>query len=702
MTEKRNVFKAAVLLLVFTFIGALHVEAQDAKALFDRYQAVYKSYREAVDSQADQQTVRQLAAELQSACKDYYNSIGVTASFNSDDAAEPVLTNVRNGDTNTTVAPGARRSTTRVRPVKSELQKKFDEIVLALSAPDRSSKFAEIKKQLEDFIAGCSDQALLKEATFQLADLVFDHTGSLAQSQNILLNYARTTRDTENRRQAMARIKVLQQKSVVAKKREEFRQVQQAATSNWGKYSATSWLALPVKLVSLGSYTVKNIQRRAKASELEKALAVFDLAVLDTYPAGSADALTRSRLIPLNRVRLLANGRTSFHYRFEYARRAQSSLYVQTLLFQDDETGNILTDIMCERAQNGVDVRLILDDFFSFGKKGGVIQRLRNAGVKVLINNPILKNVVKANFRSHQKLFVIDETIAIVGGMNIGDEYAKGEITEYGWRDTDVEVQGPVVRNILDLFERNWEDLTLKKWNETGELSKYKNAKEDVTAFKGLKNIDKLIRGPIPVYFAVPPLVEGVNARFVTTSPISDKDDNILDLFEIYLNRSRQEVVFQSAYFIPTDRLVTAIEDAVLRGVEVKIITNSIESNNHPSGGWAGRESYEKVLRAGARIFEWQGAQTLHSKVSLFDSFAVTLGAYNVNSRSHSSDSEDVIAFEDFRVARVFKQMLNKDFARCREITLDEVQGWNRDFMKKMRMEFFNLFKIFLRNLLIT
>ncbi len=690
MTEKTNRFKALAFLLVFAFAGILSVAAQDAKALFDRYQAVYKSYREAVDNRADQQTIRQLAADLQVACKDYYNSIGVTASFNSEESAEPVLTDVR-GDTDTSKPDRVRVA--RVRPVKSEHQKKFDAIILALSTPDRNSKFAAIKKQLEDFIASCPDQALVEEATFKLADFVFDCTGSFAQAQTILLNHARTTRNPESRRQAMARIKMLQQKSVVAKKREEFRQVQQAATSTWGRYSTTSWLAIPVKLFSLGSYTVKNVQRRVKANELERALVAFDAAVLDTYQAGSADALTRSRLVPLNRVRLLANGRTSFHYRFEYARRAQSSLYVQTLLFQDDETGHTLTDIMCERAQSGVDVRLILDDFFSFGKKDGVIQRLRNAGVKVLINNPILKNVVKANFRSHQKLFVIDETIAIVGGMNIGDEYAKGEITEYGWRDTDVEVQGPVVREILELFERNWEDLTLKKWNETGELSKYKKAKGDVTAFKGLKNVDKLIRGPIPVYFAVPPVVESADARFVTTSPISDKDDNILDLFEIYLNRSRQQVVFQSAYFIPTDRLVTAIEDAVLRGVEVKIITNSIESNNHPSGGWAGRESYEKVLRAGARIFEWQGAQTLHSKVSLFDSFAVTLGAYNVNSRSHSSDSEDVIAFEDFRVARVFKQMLDKDFARCREISLEEVQSWNRDFMKKMRMEFFNLFK---------
>lgn len=128
-------------------------------------------------------------------------------------------------------------------------------------------------------------------------------------------------------------------------------------------------------------------------------------------------------------------------------------------------------------------------------------------------------------------------------------------------------------------------------------------------------------------------------------------------------------------------------------GVEVKIITNSIESNNHPSGGWAGRYAYERVLNVGARIFEWRGAQTLHSKVSLFDDFAVTLGAYNVNSRSHTSDSEDIVALEDYRLAKVFKVMLEKDLSRCNEITLQDFESWDKSFMKKSKMEFFNMFK---------
>jgi len=676
----KNKNKYLFLIFILFFASAVFA-GEDVKTLFDRYQALYSRYREAISAQADPQAVSSILVELQAASKAYYKSIGKLAYYSDPDSAVPSVIDIKSADA------------TGQTGQKSTLQRQYDGIVAEMSLPSSDLNYDKIRAMLEDFITNCTDEKLKKEAYLNLADVVYQQTKSLSQTQTVLLNYARTVQNSEYRRQAMATIRVYKKLSVVDQKRKEYQEIVDSTVNKYGKFAKTSWFAFPVKLVNFGSYGINNIKRIAKARELDKALEEYNVAVLDTYEPGSTEALTRSKLVPLNKIKLLANGRSSFARRLALGQSAQSSLYLQTLLFNDDEIGNALTDVMCERAEAGVDVRLILDDAFSFGKKDGCIQRLKNAGVKVLINNPILKNLLKANFRSHQKLFIVDETYAVVGGMNIGDEYAKGEIEEYGWRDTDVEVQGPLVRSILDLFEQNWEDLTLKKWNEVGDYAKKKEAHEKVNSFKPLKNVDKLIRGPIPVYFEEPPVFEDVNARFITTFPVDDKDDNVLDLFEIYLNMAEKEAIFESAYFIPTDRLVKAIADAVARGVEVKIITNSIESNNHPSGGWAGRYAYERVLNVGARIFEWRGAQTLHSKVSLFDDFAVTLGAYNVNSRSHTSDSEDIVALEDYRLAKVFKVMLEKDLSRCKEITLQDFASWDKSLMKKSKMEFFNMFK---------
>ncbi|MDD3001824.1 MAG: phosphatidylserine/phosphatidylglycerophosphate/cardiolipin synthase family protein [Candidatus Riflebacteria bacterium] len=667
------------LFLIFILFFASSVFAgEDVKTLFDRYQALYSRYREAISVQADSETVSSILVELQAASKAYYKSIGKLAYYADPDSPVPSVIDIQSPD-----ATGQ----------KSSLQRQYDGIVAEMSLPTRDINYDKIEAMIEDFITNCTDEKLKKDAYLKLAEVIYQKTKNLSQTQTVLLNYARSVQNPEYRRQAMATIRVYKKLSVVEQKRKEYQEVVDATVNKFGKFAKTSWLAFPVKLVNFGSYGINNIKRIAKARELDKALEEYNAAVLDTYEPGSTEALTRSKLVPLNKIKLMANGRSSFARRFELGQSAQSSLYLQTLLFNDDETGNALTDIMCERAQAGVDVRLILDDAFSFGNKDGCIQRMKNAGVKVLINNPILKNVLKANFRSHQKLFIVDDSFAVVGGMNIGDEYAKGEIEEYGWRDTDIEVQGPLVRSILDLFEQNWEDLTLKKWNEVGDYAKKKEAHQKINSFKKLKNVDKLIRGAIPVYFDEAPEFEDVNARFITTFPIDEKDDNVLDMFEIYMNMAEKEVIFESAYFIPTDRLVKAIAEAVARGVEVKVITNSIESNNHPSGGWAGRYAYERVLNVGARIFEWRGAQTLHSKVSLFDDFAVTLGAYNVNSRSHTSDSEDIVALEDYRLAKVFKVMLEKDLSRCNEITLADFASWDKAFMKKAKMEFFNMFK---------
>ncbi|HPT47260.1 MAG TPA: hypothetical protein PLM07_15370 [Candidatus Rifleibacterium sp.] len=192
--KKLTGIRAAILLLAFVFAAVFTGQAasDDAKALFDRYQAVYKNYREAVDSRADAQTIKDLAAELQDACQAYYNSIGMTASFKSDDSTDPVLDGSTRSKSET---ENSRGGVATPRKVKSAEQKKYDALILALSAADRSNRLDSLQKQLEAFIAGCRDENLLKEATFQLADLVLERTSSLTMAQDVLLKYAKNTRN---------------------------------------------------------------------------------------------------------------------------------------------------------------------------------------------------------------------------------------------------------------------------------------------------------------------------------------------------------------------------------------------------------------------------------------------------------------------------------------------------------------------------
>ncbi|HEY9069770.1 MAG TPA: phosphatidylserine/phosphatidylglycerophosphate/cardiolipin synthase family protein [Candidatus Ozemobacteraceae bacterium] len=667
----------------------------DVQAAHDRYVAIYKEYSESVRQNSATEKVEKLAAELRSAQAEYERAVrgGSTA-----DAAMIPSSNVissTGGDLSSTEESSSDQDSdttgTSKRRLSSERQA-FENLLVKLYGPERKSNPAGLLTQLRSFIKGVFESRLKVEATWELAELLMESTGSVVEAKKTLNELAATTRDPEIRRQAAARVKQYDLETRIGTQRKAFDAKRLASISAWTATSKTSWLAFPVKAARWTKWLVTDGGRRIEAHKLRQLLDEYETVVADTFEKGTIDEKTASRLIPANTITMLVNGRSSFTKRFELVGAAKSSICIQTLLWNDDEIGNKMADLLIGRVKDGVDVRVIVDDAFAFTRRKGIIRRMQNGGVRVLINNPLLRNTLKANFRSHQKMLIVDEGVAIVGGMNMATEYAKGEIEEYGWRDTDVMVTGPVVDEIGELFENNWERLVIDERAETGApgVAEVKDKDEKLPI---LPDRSKLIPGPLPVYFEEPPVFENVRVRFLKTFPARSDDDDILDLFIEYMNRSSGEVIFESAYFIPTPTLKNAIVAACRRGVKVKILTNSVESNNHPQAGIAGRANYEDVMKAGAEIYEWRGAQTLHSKVSWFDGMAATVGAYNVNSRSHACDSEDVLSIEDRRVARSFEIVLRRDLSRARKVTAEDLEAWRDTFKERAVMDIYNLFK---------
>ena len=666
----------------------------DLVAAHARYVAIYAEYTEAVRQKASQDRIERLAAELKTAQAAYEKAVrggSVTTTSSplpSVIEPEPALETTQDADavdqTDTVSASAPRRLTAE--------RQAFENLLVKMYGPERKSNPTGLVEQLKKFISGVFEPQLKVDATWELAELLMESTGSAEAAKKPLADLAASTRTPEIRRQALARMKQYTLESKIETQRKTFETKRIATIAAWQATAKTSWLAFPVKGARWTKWLVANAGRRIEGVRLRKLLDEYDAVVADTFEKGSIDEKTASRLIPANTVTMLVNGRSSFAKRFELVAAAKSDICIQTLLWNDDEIGNKMADLLIERVKNGVDVRVIVDDAFAFPRRKGIIRRMQNGGVQVLINNPLLRNTLKANYRSHQKMLIVDEGVAIVGGMNMASEYAKGEIEEYGWRDTDVMVTGPVVDEICELFENNWERLVIDERAETG-APKIAEVKDKEEKLPILPNRAQLIPGPLPIYFDEPPVFENVRVRFLKTFPTRSDDDDILDLFIEYMNGSTREVIFESAYFIPTPALKNAIVATCRRGVKVKILTNSVESNNHPQAGIAGRANYEDVMKAGAEIYEWRGAQTLHSKVSWFDGKAATVGAYNVNSRSHACDSEDVLSLEDRRVARAFEIVLRRDLARARKVTPADLEAWRDTFRERAVMDIYNLFK---------
>ncbi|RCK77874.1 MAG: Cardiolipin synthetase [Candidatus Ozemobacter sibiricus] len=667
---------------------ALTISAADLANLQRDWLARQEAYRRAVAEQREAAEIKRLAADLQRSWSAYRAALR-EAGGQTDLPESAVALTVETPDR--LIAPSGTPSSPSSASVSQAEAQAFDALIARLYEPGRSKDVAARQALVKQYLATCRNPYFRMQATFELAALLAETPRGTEEAVKVLAEYARVAPTREAARLATARIAAIRQEAKVNACRQTFAAASAKAGQAWQTYARTSWLAIPAKLARLATYVAENHHRRTAARALRAELDRYDALAQETYPRHSLDQMTRSRLIPSNEITLLVNGRHAFAARHALIRQARERIWLQTLLFYNDETGNRLADLLIAKAREGLDVRVVADDAFAFTRKSSIFRKLQNGGVKVLINNPLLAYPLRANFRSHQKCLVIDEEAAIVGGMNIANEYANGEITEWGWRDTDVLVRGPAVYEIAEMFSRNWERLETEiRWEKGAPAPVTPKDKREKLPI--LPRREKLIPGPLPRYFEEPPSFANVRVRFITTAPIIDKDDNILDLFTSYMKASRREVIFETAYFIPTPALREAIVAACKRGVKVKILTNSVESNNHPNAGYAGRANYEAVMQAGAEIYEWQGAQTLHSKVSWFDGLAVTVGAYNVNSRSHALDSEDVLAIEDRRVAALMRKVLERDLARARRITPADLEAWRNDLATRVKTDFFSLF----------
>ena len=325
-----------------------------------------------------------------------------------------------------------------------------------------------------------------------------------------------------------------------------------------------------------------------------------------------------------NRSQLLFDGVESFEARKRLILSATDSVYLQTFIFDDDATGWETARLLAQRAQEGLDVRVIFDGFGSNRADNEIFEFMRASGVKVEEYGDPLRQFWDLNDRWHEKHLIVDNQIAIEGGMNIANEYAlggsgklvfsRGPEAEMGWRDLDVQVEGPVVADIAQGFYKNWEELT-------GNAER--RAPVDATVMERFE--------------------DGSQVRFVQHRPDEDGDQNTKALYLQAIRSATDSIVIENAYFLPPAELRNALINAANRGVTVKIMTNSRETNDMGPVSDASRYYYDDLVEAGAQVFEKQDA-TLHSKTMTVDSKFSIIGSVNLNGRSQWRDSESVVA----------------------------------------------------------
>jgi phosphatidylserine/phosphatidylglycerophosphate/cardiolipin synthase-like enzyme len=412
-----------------------------------------------------------------------------------------------------------------------------------------------------------------------------------------------------------------------------------------------------------------------------------------------------------NRARLLINGEAAFLERLRLIDEAERSIVVQALIFKADSSGGAIADrlIARKRERPDIDIRVIVDAYANIQDYDAQMLyfELIDAGIDVQgyepfylewINEIDTRDWAAGHKRYHEKYLVVDGERAIVGGMNIGDEYARvGRDPALIWRDQDVYLEGPVVSDIARAFDENYRSFRQIQARRPSivEPDRYWEAWRQV--HPGLRRAVTASLGRDRTWRAAPraaldrdalrsrrvesPLHDEVAVRFVRSRPRLG-ERWIDEAYRREIDRARSSIVIANAYLIPTPGIRQALIDAARRGVAITLITNSRETNDIPMINDAGRLHYRALMDASIAIYEWHaerhGEGTIHAKLAVFDEAVAIVGSYNLDPRSLALNSEDVVVIDDARIASELHQRVTEvDLRMAERVTAAQATAWS-------------------------
>ncbi len=380
------------------------------------------------------------------------------------------------------------------------------------------------------------------------------------------------------------------------------------------------------------------------AHDLRARLEPFHVAPPEIREPGDLLAVERLVHLPMtrgNHVELLINGDKTFEAMLDEISRAERYLLLQYYILRDDEIGRRVRDALIERARAGVAVRVLYDEIGSHELPDRYVEQLRAAGVIVsgFRTTRGIWNRFQLNFRNHRKIFIRDGRIAIVGGMNIGDEYCGKHPRLTPWRDTNVWIEGPAVQCVQLAFVEDW--------------------------FWATDESPDLDWEPQPSPRANLPVL------ILPTGP-TDLLETCSLLFTHAIHSARERVWIASPYFVPDARVIGALQLAALRGVDTRVIVSG-KLNDARVAELAALPVLAEVAQAGVRVYRYE-CGCLHEKVFLIDQVGSAVGTANLDNRSERLNFEITALVADGEFAAKTAAMLERDMSDSREKTLEELR----------------------------
>jgi len=307
-----------------------------------------------------------------------------------------------------------------------------------------------------------------------------------------------------------------------------------------------------------------------------------------------------------NQVSILHQGDEAYQAVLGLIEEARDHIHAQFFILDVDPIGKRFIHALAARAKAGVQVRLLLDAVGSWRALRRLIRPLQRAGGEVAEFLPALPLHRKwsAHLRNHRKLLITDGRTAFCGGMNIGKKYMGPRAETYQWRDTGAVIRGPAVRDLQVIFLDDWAFAT-DEAGPAGQLFPSLPPFADRSPQEGTLQV--VASGPDR---ALRPIYQGVFTAFTSAA---------------------RRIWIATPYFVPDDAIGTSLENAALRGIDVRLIVP--EKSDLRMVWLAGRSYFDDLMLAGVKIYLYRPTN-LHSKVLVIDDDVGVVGSSNVDIRS--------------------------------------------------------------------
>jgi cardiolipin synthase len=342
-----------------------------------------------------------------------------------------------------------------------------------------------------------------------------------------------------------------------------------------------------------------------------------------------------------NAVRLLKDATENYPAWLDAIGRAERTIHFENYIVADDAVGRAFADALIERARRGVKVRFLHDWWGSFAKASrGYWAGLRAAGVEVrAFNPPQWSSPLACLRRGHRKVMTVDGRVGFVSGLCLARSWlGSPEDGVPPWRDTGVELRGPVVADVDQAFAENW-----------------------ALAGGSIPSEERVLPGDLPV-------AGTIQARVVRGRP---GQLSTYRVDQLVAAAARHSLWLTDAYFVATTAFVQVLTEAARDGVDVRLLVPG--SIDVPGVQTLVRSGYRPLLEAGIRVFEWNGSM-LHAKSAVCDGRWARIGSTNLNLTSWLTNWELDVTIEDAGFARLMEATYLADLANATEIVLDRRQ----------------------------